>query len=121
MRARRESRLRAFAAKLRGFLNRPQRDDGFDDEIQEHVRLLADRFVAQGISREEAALAARRQFGNTTLLQEDRTALQTLPSIEAWWHDLRYALRTLWKDRDSPGYRLSRWDWGSARRRRSVA
>jgi hypothetical protein len=33
------------------------------------------------------------------LLHEDRRALQTLPSIEAWWHDLRYALRMLWKDR----------------------
>ena len=48
MRPRRRSRLRAFAAKLRGFLSRQPRDDGFDDEIQEHVRLLADRFVAQG-------------------------------------------------------------------------
>ena len=57
MRARRESRLRAFAAKLRGFLSSQPRDDGFDDEIQEHVRLLADRFVAQGMSREEAALS----------------------------------------------------------------
>ena len=103
MRARREFRLRAFAAKLRGFV-RGQRDgDEFDDEIQEHVRLLADRFVAQGMSREEAARAARRQFGNTTLLQEDRRALQTLPSVEAWGHDLRYALRTLWR---SPGFAI---------------
>ena len=99
MGARRESRMRAFAAKLRGFLNRQPPGDGFDDEIHEHVRLLADRFVAQGMSREDAALAARRQFGNTTLLQEDRKALQTCPSIEAWWYDLRYARRVLWKQR----------------------
>ena len=103
MRARRESRLRALAAKLRGFLSRQPPDDGFDDEIQEHVRLLADRFVAQGMSREDAAVAARRQFGNTTLLQEDRRALQTLPAVEAWGHDLRYALRTLWR---SPGFAI---------------
>ncbi len=102
MASRRGLRLRAFAAKLRGFLRGPARDDEFDDEIQEHLRLLAERFVAQGMSRDEAAAAARRQFGNTTLLQEDRRALQTLPSIEAWWHDLRYALRTLWK---KPGIR----------------
>ena len=96
-------------------------DDEFDDEIQEHLRLLAERFVAQGMSREEAAAAARRQFGNTTLLQEDRRELQTLPSIEAWWHDLRYALRMLWKARDSPRCRSPRWDWASARRPRSSA
>jgi putative ABC transport system permease protein len=101
MDSRRAFRLRAFAARLRGFLHGAPRDDEFDDEIQEHVRLLADRFVAQGMSREEAALAARRQFGNTTLLQEDRRALQTLPSIEALWHDLRYALRALGR---SPGF-----------------
>jgi putative ABC transport system permease protein len=99
MNSRRESRLRAFAAKLRGFLYGPHRDDEFDAEIQEHVRLLADRFVAQGMSREDAARAARRQFGNTTLLQEDRRDMQTFLSIEAWWHDLRYALRVLWKER----------------------
>jgi putative ABC transport system permease protein len=99
MSSRRESRLRAFAAKLRGFLRGPQRDDEFDEEMREHLRLLGERFVAQGMSREEAAAAARRQFGNTTLLQEDRRELQTLLSIEASWHDLRYALRTLWRSR----------------------
>jgi DNA-binding PadR family transcriptional regulator len=56
-------------------------------------------FVAQGMSREEASVAARRQFGNTTLLREDRRAMQTFPSIEAWWYDLRYARRVLWKER----------------------
>ena len=101
MHSRRSFGLRAFAAKLRGFVRGQHDGDEFDAEVREHVRLLADRFVAQGMSREEAALAARRQFGNTTLLQEDRRALQTLPSIEAWWHDLRYALRTLWR---SPGF-----------------
>jgi predicted permease len=102
MTPRRQSRLRAFAAKLRGFL-RGARDDEFEGEIQEHLQLLAERFVAQGMSREEAARAAVRQFGNTTLLQEDHRALQTLPSIEASWHDLRYALRTL---RRSPGFAM---------------
>jgi putative ABC transport system permease protein len=93
--------LRAFAAKLRGFLRGPRRDDDFelDAEIQDHLRLLADRYVAQGMSRDEAVSAARRQFGNLTMMREDRRELQTLASVEAWWRDLRYALRVLWKDR----------------------
>jgi putative ABC transport system permease protein len=103
MHSRRSFGLRAFAAKLRGFVRGQYDGDEFDAEVREHVRLLTDRFVAQGLSRDEATLAARRQFGNTTLLQEDRRALQTLPSVEAWWHDLRYALRTL---RRSPAFAI---------------
>src|SRR5215469_9415010 len=95
----RGSSLRSFAAKLRGFLRSHQNDPEFEEEIHEHLRLLVQRFLAQGMSREEARTAARRQFGNTTSVQEDRRELQTLLSIEALWHDLRYALRTLWKSR----------------------
>jgi predicted permease len=103
MRARRESQWRAFAAKLRGFVRRRPHDREFEDEIQDHLQRLSERFVAQGLSREDAAQAARRQFGNTPLLHDNRRDLQTFPAVEAWWHDLRYAWRTLWR---SPGFTL---------------
>ena len=93
--------LRALVARLLGLLTGPAQPEEFDEEIKQHLRLLADRFVAQGMSRGDAAIAARRQFGNMTLLREDRRELQTLPSIEALLRDLRYALRTIGR---APGF-----------------
>jgi putative ABC transport system permease protein len=93
------SRLRAFAARLRGFFGPRKRDSDFDEEMQAHLQLLVDHLVAQGMSREDAVSAARRQFGNTTLLQEDRRQLRTLVSVEDLVRDFRYALRSLRRSR----------------------
>jgi len=97
------SRMRTIAAKARGFFGGCERDSAFDDEVQAHLDLLAERFVAQGMSQADALAAARRQFGNTTLLREDRRELRTLVSLEDLGRDLRYAVRTLWKSRGFAG------------------
>jgi putative ABC transport system permease protein len=93
------SRLRAFASKVLGLFGSREGDSEFDEEVQAHLGLLADGFVAQGMSREDADAAARRQFGNTTLLQEDRKELRTLVSVEDLGRDLQYALRSLARSR----------------------
>jgi hypothetical protein len=51
--------------------------------MEEHVSLLAERNRRQGMTPEAAMSAARRQFGNTTLLQEDRRAMQTM--TKSFW------------------------------------
>jgi predicted permease len=73
----------------------------FQAEMEEHVRLLAEQYRRQGMTAEAAMLAARRQFGNTTLLQEDLRAMQMIPAIEALLADLTYAARLL---RRNPGF-----------------
>jgi hypothetical protein len=78
---RRIAQLRAFAVKVRGLLGLRKSDSDFDEEVPAHLQLLVDRYVAQGMSQEDAAAAARRQFGNTTLLQENRRELRTLVSV----------------------------------------
>ena len=85
--------------RLRGTVRNEPRDLAFQTEIQEHVRLLAERYRRQGMTAEAAMLAARRQFGNTTLLEEDRRNMQMFPAIESLHVDLIYALRMLRKNR----------------------
>src|SRR4030095_7317367 len=94
-------RVRMLWARLRDTVRQPPRDQEFRDEIEEHITLLAERYRRQGMTRDAAMQAARRQFGNTTLLQEDRWRLQTMPALERVRGDLTYAARTL---RKNPGF-----------------
>jgi putative ABC transport system permease protein len=91
---------RRLLARARGLFSR--RDDAdFEREIDEHFRLLIDRYVRGGMTQEEATTAARRQFGNTTLLREERWEMQTFPTVEALWSDCRHTVRMVAK---SPGF-----------------
>src|SRR2546428_13867881 len=93
--------LRALAAKLQGLFGDRRADQELDDEIETHLRLLAERYVRQGMTEAEAAWAARRQFGNVTLLQEVNREMRGIRVIDTLVQDLRYGVRVLAKQ---PGY-----------------
>jgi putative ABC transport system permease protein len=78
------------------------RRDGaeFDQEIETHVALLAERFVHRGMAPEEARRAAVRQFGNAAALREARHDLRPWAPLETMWQDIRYGARAL---RRTPG------------------
>ncbi len=89
--------LRVLAARLRGLFGDRRAERELDEEIEEHLRLLAERYVRQGMSEAEAAWAARRQFGNITLLQEVNHEMRGIRSIETLVQDVRYGMRMLLK------------------------
>ena len=75
-----------------------KRTDGdFQAEIDAHLRLEADRLIAEGMPPDEAESSARRTFGNIVTSRERFYESQRW----MWWdqlrRDVRYGLRSLTK------------------------
>lgn len=85
---------------LFGILRRRRRSESdFADEIRAHLALETERLVAEGFAPREAALEARRRFGNVGRVAEDFHDSRTYAWIDDAGADLRFAWRTLRNDR----------------------
>ena len=73
------------------------------DEIAEHLNEKTAELIAAGLSPQDAAAAARREFGNLGLIQEDSREIWRWSFIENFAADIRYGARTL---RRSPGFAI---------------
>ncbi|MGB6961836.1 MAG: permease prefix domain 1-containing protein, partial [Candidatus Acidiferrum sp.] len=60
-------------------------------EMRQHLEEKIDEFVAAGLPRKEASAAARREFGNLSLIENDSREVWQWPSIESFFADVRYA------------------------------
>lgn len=87
--------LRIFLAKLRALLGQSRTSGELDDEIQLHIQMLKERFLLQGMAPSEAEAAAKRQFGNPTLLGERHHEQRTFSLFATSMRDLRFGLRQL--------------------------
>lgn len=90
-------RLQIFVAKLKALFGPSWDDAAFNEEIGEHLALLVERYERRGMSVHEARRAARRQFGNVTLLTQKRKEARTTMFFSGISRDLRYGVRQLMK------------------------
>src|SRR5882672_6737365 len=70
------------------------------EEIQEHLEEKIEALVAGGMSRKEAGAAARREFGNVRLTEEDSRAVWRWAAMEDFFMDVRFGARMLRKKSD---------------------
>jgi predicted permease len=64
-------------------------------EIESYVQIEADENMARGMRESEGYAAARRKFGNVTLIREEIYRINSINFGEAILADLQYGLRTL--------------------------
>src|SRR5215467_14099873 len=83
---------------IRRLIHRRRAERELDEEIRAHLEMEVERNVAEGMSPEDARLAARRSFGSVALSKEDSRAMWGFWSLEILWQDLRYGVRMLLKN-----------------------
>jgi len=83
------------------FFSRRRRYEDISISIQEHIEERAEELIADGMPRKQAEQAARREFGNVTLLEERSREVWQWPAFESILADLKFAFRRL---RKSPGF-----------------
>src|SRR6266849_3066685 len=86
---------------LERLFSRRRLHSDLSEEIREHLEEKVEDLVATGMSRKEAAYAARREFGNITLTEEKGREVWRWPSLEDFFMDVRFGVRML---RKNPGF-----------------
>ncbi len=90
-------KLSALWRRLVFHLRRDRFDRELDEEVQFHLEMKARELEDEGMSPDEARLAARRQFGNVTAVAERSASVWSLGWLESTARDVRFAARSMRK------------------------
>ena len=96
-------RLAATWRRIRAVVFRRRLEHDVEEELAFHLAMREADYVRGGMDSGQARAAARRQFGNVTHFKEHTRDMWTFPSLESFWQDVRFAVRTL---RKAPGFSL---------------
>jgi putative ABC transport system permease protein len=89
---------------LRQLISRQHLYTDLSAELEEHLQEKVAELVRGGMSREDAAAAAKREFGNVTLIEERSREVWQWPWFENLIREIRLALRQL---RRNPGFTVT--------------
>lgn len=89
--------VRRFLLRLVSFFRSGHAEANLAREINAHLQLLEDKFIAQGMGAEDARYAARRAFGGVEQVKEHQRDTRSFRSLDNWWLDLELGVRMLIK------------------------
>lgn len=91
------SLLRRFLLRLITFFRSDKADAELAREIESHLRMLEDDFLAQGMSAADARSAARRAFGGVEQVKLRQRATRSFRWLDEGWLDAKLGARMLIK------------------------
>ncbi|HWI18131.1 MAG TPA: permease prefix domain 1-containing protein, partial [Vicinamibacterales bacterium] len=84
--------LRAWFARVAGFVRPGRGESDFNDELRSHLELHIDDNLRAGMTPEEARRRALVKLGSVASVAEAHRDRRGLPGLEALMQDVRYAL-----------------------------
>jgi len=80
-------------------MNRKRLEEEMERDFREHIERETEENIERGMTPREARHAAHRKFGNVARLKEETRSVWTWRWLDELSQDLRYAFRTLRKNR----------------------
>src|SRR5258706_342027 len=91
--------LTPIRLRLKALVKRRQLDRDLQDELSFHLAMREHKYLNAGLQPAEAHTQAHHQLGNAGLIKETCREMWTFMSLEILLQDLRYAMRSLTKNR----------------------
>jgi len=93
--------LRAWILRFRGLFGGDHERKDFAAEIESHLQMHIDDNLRSGMTAEEARRDAMIKLGGVEAVREAHSAQNTVPFLESFFQDIRFALRQLLRN---PGF-----------------
>src|SRR4051812_26857650 len=99
--------LRILGLRVRALFLRRGLHADIRAELQTHLARATDRYIAHAMSPGDAQLAARKEFGNVSMLQEEAGEAYGAGWVDSVSGDMRFALRYFARRRGTTAIILS--------------